>query len=44
MSEKLRVPSMTKNPVRLQKGLGLAEFFDKYSDEQKYREALFRLR
>ena len=35
---------MKKNPVQFQKGLGLLEFLDKYSDEEKCRKTLFRLR
>ena len=44
MSEKLRISGMKKNPVQFQKGLGLLEFLDKYSDEEKCRKTLFRLR
>lgn len=32
-----------KNPVQFQKCLGLLEFLGQYSDEEKCRDALFRL-
>ena len=35
---------MMKNPVQFQKGLGLLEFLAQYSDEEKCRDALLRLR
>jgi transposase-like protein len=40
----MALASMMKNPVQFQKGLGLLEFLAQYSDEQKCRDALFRLR